>query len=404
MTTVKVANELGRVGVGYEKDEKYKPAILRKLGLTEEDLKKPELVPEPKENKDDFVDQFQDGIKDILSFDRRSADDIMSVHVPVKDQISKDDITIEWNNKGDDPDRSGSPFPPQICKPDDYDSYEKFINGIHQGDCFELIKEINDNSIDLVLTSPPYADVKSYGDDIEVPHPDDFVEWILPLFRKIHRTLKPTGSFILNINDRIVNKQRHPFVQELILRAFRETGLKLYDQYFWFKKSALPNGNQNRLNNFTEYFIHFCKDENLVKWNMDAVREPYSENTRKRAQYAIGSFHLDVDAKGLPKERTRKIIQLNEKGKIPSNVFHFPTAAAVRGKKHPAAFHPALPSWFIRALTDREDVVMDVFSGSGTTCLAAKRLGRKYIGFELNEEYHKAAQESVKNVALSMAA
>lgn len=404
MTSVKVANDLGRIGIGYEKDEKYKPVIMNKLGIKEEDLKKTELILERKKSNNDLVNQVQDAFKEFLTSEKRSTDDVMSVHVPVKDKISKDDIKIEWNNKEDDTDPSGSPSSSAICKPDDYAANEKFINGIHQGDCFELIKEIDDNSIDLVLTSPPYADVKSYGDYVAVPHPDDFVDWILPLFKEIYRILKPTGSFILNINDRIVNKQRHPFVQELIIRVIRETGLKFYDQYYWFKKTALPNGNQRRLNNVTEYLIHFCKDENLLKWNMDEVREPYSVNTIKRTQYAVGSFNLEVDLKGLPKDRAKKIIQLNERGKIPSNVFHFPIASSVRGKKHPATFHPALPSWFIKALTDKDDVVMDVFSGSGTTCLAAENLERKFIGFELNEEYQKDAQARVENAVMKMAA
>jgi len=113
---------------------------------------------------------------------------------------------------------------------------------------------------------------------------------------------------------------------------------------------------------------------------------------------------LEVDKEGEAVGRTRKMIHLNGKGKIPSNVFHFPTASAVRGKKHPAAFHIDLPSWFIKALTDEGDVVTDVFSGSGSTCLAAKKLSRKFIGIEMNEKYHEIAEERVNNVALANAA
>ena len=98
-------------------------------------------------------------------------------------------------------------------------------------------------------------------------------------------------------------------------------------------------------------------------------------------------------------QRDRKVIQLNEKGKIPSNVFQFPTAAAVT-----AAFHIDLPSWFIKALTDEGDTVLDMFAGSGTTCLAAKKLNRKYIGIELKEEYHEIATRKVENADMKKAA
>jgi len=274
------------------------------------------------------------------------------------------------------------------------------INKVSLGDCFNILKQIENSTVDLVLTSPPYANLRSYGCDIPVCHPDDYVDWILPLFDEVYRVLKPTGSFILNINDRVVKKKRHPYVYDLISRATRETSLRLYDVYFWFKKTAMPNGNQRRLNNVTEYLIHFCKDEKLVKWNMDAVREPYDGNTINRCQYPVGSFTLEVDKKGRPKDRKRKIVQLNQKGKVPSNVFRFPTAAAVRGKNHPAVFHLDLPSWFIKALTDEGDLVLDPFVGSGTTCLAAKLLNRKHIGIEINPVYHEVAVQKVNSVTV----
>jgi DNA modification methylase len=280
----------------------------------------------------------------------------------------------------------------------------KYINRIVLGDCFEICKDLDTDSIHLVVTSSPYVDMRGYGKEIPVYHPDDYVDWILPRLRESYRILHPSASFILNINDRVVKKERHPFVHELICRVAKETDLQHYDTYFWVKKCTLPNGNRKRLNNTTEYLLHFCKDVNLIKWNMDEVREPYDPNTVKRCKYPVGSFNLEVDEEGRPKERDRKVIQLNEKGKIPSNVFQFPTAAAVRGKCHPAAFHIDLPSWFIKALTDEGDTVLDMFAGSGTTCLAAKKLNRKYIGIELNEKYHEIATQRVENADMKKAA
>ena len=84
------------------------------------------------------------------------------------------------------------------------------------GDCFELIKDLEDNSVDLVITSPPYADIVNYGKVVSVKKPKDYVDWILPLFKEIQRVLKPSGSFILNINDNCKNGLRNPFIYELI--------------------------------------------------------------------------------------------------------------------------------------------------------------------------------------------
>lgn len=279
-----------------------------------------------------------------------------------------------------------------------------FVNRIILGDCFQVIKDIEESSIDLCLTSPPYANVKSYGQGVKIVHPDEYVDWLLPLLNEIHRVLKPTGSLILNINDRIVNKQRHPFVHELIVRAVKETDLRLYDTYTWVKKGTIPTGNAKRLNDWTEYLIHLCKDENIVKWNMDAVREPHSPKTIDRCKSPVSGFELKVDQEGKAAGRPKKLIQLNEKGKIPCNVFTFPTSAAVKGKIHPASFHIDLPSWFIRALSDEGDVVLDPFCGTGTSCLAAKALKRKFIGIEISPLYHEDAVKRVESAALKKAA
>ena len=430
MTTVKVARELGRVGIGYEKDEKYKSAIMRKLAIKEEDLKKSAKVEvhaglTDEDRRKAKKTLLNDILPAIVADAKIKGEKIAMLTVPLKRNLSKDDVTIE-TVPGDDDLPPTSPMPIlEVVRPDDYEEPDQLrinrvqalsslpsakpdnsilLNRIVHGDAFDVIKDIEDESVDLWLMSPPYAAVKSYGELVRVISPDQYVDWILPLMKDLHRTLKPTGSFILNINDCVVNKHRHPYVHELIFRSTKETPLKLYDTYLWIKKGTLPTGSEKRLNNWTEYLIHFCKDSEALKWNMDAVREPYDANTISRCRYPVSTFNMEVDAKGRPKQRGRKIIALNPKGKRPSNVFSFPTAAAVRDKKHPAAFHIALPSWFINALTDEGEVVADGFAGSGTTCLAAKMLNRKFIGIELNPEYQKVAEERVKQVALSKAA
>ena len=89
-------------------------------------------------------------------------------------------------------------------------------NNIYAGDSLEGMRRLDDASIDLVMTSPPYADMKSYAGGFRTFHPDNYVEWFLPYISEIARILKPTGSFILNINDKSMDGFRHPFIFELI--------------------------------------------------------------------------------------------------------------------------------------------------------------------------------------------
>ena len=270
------------------------------------------------------------------------------------------------------------------------------LNKIHKGSCFYLIKKLPDNYIDLIITSPPYADTKFYGEKVNVFHPDNYVSWIINLFQSSYRVLKNSGSFIFNIDDKCVNKLRHPYIFDLILSVINYTDLKLYDYYFWYKKSHLPNGNSKRLNHSTEWILHFCKDQNKIKWNMDEVREPYAQSSLNRIKTPIKDYKIDKNGIKIGSEQKQK--KLNKKGKIPNNIFRFQNNQVERGNKHPAPFNKELPIWFIKALTDENDIVLDPFMGSGTTAIAAIELKRNWIGFEINSEYIKLAEQKIKNL------
>jgi DNA modification methylase len=265
-------------------------------------------------------------------------------------------------------------------------------NKIYYGNAIELCKGIPDNFVDLVVTSPPYADTVSYGKKVSTLSPDNYADWILPLFKESARFLKPTGSFILNINDRVVNGERSIYVFDLICRIARETDLKLHDRYIWAKKSGLPSGNaRNRLDDKLEYIFHFVRDGKQIQTFVDEVREPYKEISLKRMASAPVSVHDTVDEHGVTKLNTKRV-QPNPKGKIPTTVFRFNTAGVLKGEKsaagkHPAPFNPEMPTWFIKYLTKSGDVVLDPFMGSGTTAAVCKQMERQYVGFELNEAY-----------------
>jgi site-specific DNA-methyltransferase (adenine-specific) len=275
---------------------------------------------------------------------------------------------------------------------------------IKLGDCFELIKELPDNSVDLVITSPPYADIVSYSKAVSIKKPNEYCDWLLPIFNEIYRVLKPSGSFILNINDNCSNGLRNPFIYELIYRSQKETKLKFYDTYIWHKKNGIPNGSKKRFRNTTEFIFHFVKNQKNLKFYMDRVLQEPAESYISRLKSPINNDTEIID--GVRKRNKvvwvrRTNIMVDENGcKIPDivqrlvpdlvrpdNVFRFDTAATARDNaiRHPAPFNKQLPEYFINLLTDEGDVVLDIFSGIGTTGVACNN--RHYIGFELNPKY-----------------
>jgi site-specific DNA-methyltransferase (adenine-specific)/site-specific DNA-methyltransferase (cytosine-N4-specific) len=267
----------------------------------------------------------------------------------------------------------------------------------------------------LVITSPPYADIVNYGKNISIQKPQDYCDWILPLFNEIHRVLKPSGSFILNINDNCSNGLRNPFIYELIYRSQKETNLKFYDTYIWHKMNGIPNGSKKRFRNNTEFIFHFVKNQKELKFYMDRVlQEPadgYSKRFNgvisfeqgrivdgKRPIVKIRKTNKQVDSTGSSCDEfvTRVVPELVR----PDNVFRFPTGGQSRDNtiRHPAPYHKELPTYFINLLTDEGDVVLDVFSGIGTTGLGCNN--REYIGFELNEKYAEFSKKRLSGEEL----
>jgi len=271
------------------------------------------------------------------------------------------------------------------------------LNKTHLGDTMRLAKELPDDSIDLVVTSPPYADTVSYGHEVKIFNPEDYIDWFLPLFHEASRFLKPTGSFILNINDRATNGERSIYVFELVTRIVKESGLKLFDRYIWFKKSALPMPGDKRLNDRIEYIFHFVKDGKKFKTNTDRVREPYEEISLRRFKSKVHGNDI-INKNGTTELSQRGSSKPHPLGKKPITVFRFDTGSALRGLKHPAPFHPQLPEFFIKWLTDEEDIILDPFMGGGTTAVASMKLGRNFIGFDVNPEYIKMTEDRLKGI------
>ncbi len=255
------------------------------------------------------------------------------------------------------------------------------------GDCLEKLQEIADNSVDLIFTSPPYADQRmhTYGGVA----PDKYVEWFLPISKELLRVLKPTGTFVLNIKERVVNGERHTYVLELIL-AMRKQGWLWTEEFMWHKKNCYPGKWPNRFRDSWERLLQFNKAK---KFNIyqDAVMVPVGDWANHRLK------HLSETDKTRDESKVQSGFGKNVSNWIgremvyPTNVIHLATECG--NKNHSAVFPPALPEWFIRLFTVEGDWVLDPFAGSGTTVKVAQQLGRNGIAIEINPEYYSLLTE-----------
>ena len=262
-------------------------------------------------------------------------------------------------------------------------------NTFYTGDSLQLLQELDDNSIDLVITSPPYANLKTYIDYEGIPA-DDYVDWFIPYCQQIHRVIKPTGSFILNINDKVENGFRHPYVFDLISRLHKETGLKMYERLFWNKMKGLPN--RYRFGDRVEYLFWFVKDKGFYK-NIDEMRTEYSKKSIQRMKNPLKKRFARTEEN--QEENQYKEWSPNPKGALPTTLVNISSESKRIADNHVAVYPSELVEYFIKGSTKEGDVVLDPFMGTGTTALAAKKLGRNWIGFEMQQDYVDIATKRV---------
>jgi len=266
-----------------------------------------------------------------------------------------------------------------------------FRNQILLGDCRVRLGQIPDQTVDLVVTSPPYADQRkqTYGG---VPI-DGYVKWFLPITGQLHRVLAPRGSFVLNIKERVSNGQRHTYVLELILEM-RKQGWLWTEEYIWHKKNCHPGKWPNRFRDAWERCLHFTKQRDFAMYQ-DAVRVPMGDWRHARLKN-LSDTDRRRDNSRVKSGFGKKIDNwVGRELAYPSNVLHLATECG--NQNHSATFPLALPTWFIKLFTRAGDLVLDPFMGSGTTALAAKKLGRDYLGVELLDEYVQLARKRLEN-------
>jgi len=267
------------------------------------------------------------------------------------------------------------------------------------GDSLELLEELPDACIDLVISSPPFAlrRQKSYGNVEET----EYVDWIKPFGKQIFRVLKETGSFVLDLGGayRSGRPSRSLYNFRVLLTFCDEIGFHLAEDFYWFNPAKLPspiewvNKRKIRVKDSVNTVWWFSKTD-FPKADVRKVLAPYSDRMKKLIK--------DPESFYKPKKRPSGHdistgFGKDNGGAIPPNLLSIPNTDSnssylrlckeLSCERHPARFPSELPAFFIKMLTDEDDVVLDIFGGSNTTGFAAEALNRKWMTFELNQDY-----------------
>jgi site-specific DNA-methyltransferase (adenine-specific)/site-specific DNA-methyltransferase (cytosine-N4-specific) len=265
---------------------------------------------------------------------------------------------------------------------------------IYLGDCKKELKKLADNSVDLIITSPPYADQRksTYGGI----RAEKYVEWFLPISEQLLRVLNPTGTFVLNIKEKVIEGERSTYVMELIL-AMRQQGWLWTEEFIWHKKNSYPGKWPNRFRDSWERLLQFNKAKHFNMYQEEVMvpmgdwaktrLKKLSDTDKTRDNSKVGSGFGKNISNWLDREKA-----------YPTNVLHLATEC--NNKNHSAAFPQELPEWFIKLFTKENDVVLDPFMGSGTTLSVSNRMKRNSIGIEIIPEYYKMVKEQLKPVQL----
>lgn len=268
-------------------------------------------------------------------------------------------------------------------------------NSVIHGTCQEVLSQIEDNTFDLIITSPPYADARKH--DYGGVDPDKYIDWMIPKTQDFLRVLKPTGTFILNIKERVVKGERHTYVLELIL-ALRKQGWLWTEEFMWHKKNSVPGKWPNRFRDSWERLLQFNKTKNFNMYQ-DEVKIPIG-NWSKARLTNLSDKDMIRDESSVNSGFGKNISNWVGKETVyPTNVLHMATECG--NKNHSAAFPEELPTWFIKLFTKEGDYVLDPFVGSGTSCLAAKKLKRNYLGIDILENNITISRERIAQCQLN---
>ncbi len=321
---------------------------------------------------------------------------------------------------------------------------EKFLDKLIAGDSLKLLKEIPDNSINLVITSPPYFQQRDYkvegaiGNEKSV---EDYLEKILRVFHEAVRITRPDGHVVFNLGDKYRDGSLMLIPWRFAMEAISREKVKLINYVTWVKLNPTPRQYKKRLVNATEPFFIFTKSGDYYfdgdSFNPDGrkagKKERKNSNIGKKYFELIEKSDLTPEQKRKAKEELEKAIQEVKEGKIAEfrmkikeihalpfggqeggrmeqlerqgftiiriygnqlkrDIIESPVET-IKGIKHPAVYPERVVEELIKLLCPPNGIVLDPFAGSGTTAVVAYKLGRHYTGIDINPVYVEYARE-----------
>jgi site-specific DNA-methyltransferase (adenine-specific) len=325
---------------------------------------------------------------------------------------------------------------------------QRLVNQVTCGDSAVLLKSVTSDSIDLVITSPPYFQQRNYGSGGigNEKNPDDYISALLEIFKECVRVLKPTGSIIFNLGDKYEDSSLMLLPYRFAIAATSHTKVSLVNQITWLKTNPTPRQFKRRLVSSTEPFFHFVKsnayqyfiDDYLAPIEMpkptnagENVGQKYfglieqsnlTETQKAMARHALSQIIEEVKRGELQGFRMKirgihsepfggqeggRKIQLDKHGFTLIRVYGNPLkkdvlispVESIKNCPHPAIYPVKIIEELIKLLTREGDIVLDPFLGSGSTAVAAVQNNRQYIGFEISQEYCNFAKERLENLS-----
>lgn len=258
-------------------------------------------------------------------------------------------------------------------------------------DCLGVLPLLPDESVDAVVTSPPYDEQAKYDDGEAYAR-----EWYQDVFLKVTdellRVLKPSGSFLLNYRSKRTQGERGVLQYELVL-WLREQGWHFAEDFIWGKPSPPPGRWNRHLKDAVEYCFHFAK---TPQWDFypDAVLLP-ARWDRKDVERRKRLAH-NYQRANAPSGHGRNRVQAGPDMVRPSTLLHMEPEFGPNPTRHPARFPLGLPSFFIKLFTQPGEFVLDPFAGTGTTAVAAEQLQRRWLAIDANAEYLRILPERLE--------
>jgi DNA modification methylase len=278
-------------------------------------------------------------------------------------------------------------------------AYQTQLGAAHCGDSLRLLEQLEDSSVNLFITSPPFAlqREKEYGNKNQ----DDYLEWLTQFARLVHRKLRDDGSFVLDLGGAYQKglPVRSLYNFRVLLKFCDELGFHLAEDFYWFNPAKLPspiewvNKRKIRVKDAVNTIWWFSKTP-MPKADVSKVLVEYSDRMKKLLENPEKYYTAKKRPSG---HDIGTAFGKDNGGAIPPNLLQIPNTEAngqyltyckaTGTKGHPARFPAKLPEFFIQMLTDPGDLVVDIFAGSNTTGSVAENLARRWLAFELEPGY-----------------